>query len=67
MWTIACTPNQTEMPPASTSPNWSGAASAVWMPNHTSSANPPITATEPTKPSSSATTAKMKSLWASGR
>ena len=37
------------------------------MPNHTSSMNPPTTATEPTKPSSSAITAKMKSLWASGR
>ena len=63
----AWTPNQAAMPPARSMPKRSGAARAAWMPNHTSSMNPPITATDPTSPSSSAITAKMKSLWASGR
>ena len=52
--TIACTPNQAAMPPASSMPKRSGAARAAWMPNHTSRANPPSTARVPTNPSSSA-------------
>ena len=67
MLMMAWTPNQVAMPPASSIPNRSGAASAVWIPNHTNSPNPPTTASAPTNPSSSAITAKMKSLCASGR
>ena len=40
MLTMACTPNQVAMPPASSIPNRSGAASAVWIPNHTEQREP---------------------------
>ena len=48
--TTAWTPNHAVMPPASSMPNRSGAASAACIPNHVSSMNPPTTATAPIEP-----------------
>ena len=54
-------------PAASRFPNGSRHESATRKPAQAKSAKPVTTTTEPTSPSSSPTTAKIMSVWASGR
>ena len=67
MLSSACTTTQVVMPTARSMPKRSGARSAAMIPATPITTKPQITEAAPSMPSSSATIAKMKSVWANGR
>ena len=64
---ITCIAIIAVIPVASKLPNMSGARIAISMPLHMNITNNNITTTQPTKPNSSASTEKMKSLCGNGK
>jgi len=62
----ACTPNQTAMPTATSMPNWSSALAAMRRQRSSTIASSTMMIAQPTNPSSSPATEKMKSVCCSG-